>query len=560
MCQHEKQSNFITCQLKHSEHGLIQEKLNTKLPKEDTEDISLKRSKHMEQKEDSSTVGFQAKNKNMNFNIKSNIFKKNIQNTNLLLISEAESAQKGRVSEPFWNVSSQKISMKLLSQQQTDFLDLDLNYLNGYFQSLRERLQQKYQEPTIYPQTFSKLLQCSLPDTTEDGVMRTRKIRFYPTKIQKKILRKFFGCYRLFYNEAANFIDESEDYINEFKIPSSITIRNSLMSDKNDRNWILKRDASIDGASYDIAQEAIRTCVANYKTGKTIHKKKYNADPSYRTSIRITLKDATRMCNLTKNNYNLLGTYMRVLPTKLIDHSDFKLHDGKKTKRDIRYLKEHYDVQKKFGTLKLIRDQYKRYYFCISYVVPVSSLRQDDSIVAFDPGYRTFITCIDSYGNKYSVGNDMLKRINSTATRIEQLKSKRNGKRKIKSLRTKVTNYVEDYHRKAAKFLATRYSNVVAPELSSSFIKKYKGAEYINYINFVSHYKFTSKLKLACELYNNNYLFSNESYTSRTCCRCGHVNDKYIEKTLCCSNCNATIDRDINGANNILIRFLTRKV
>lgn len=560
MCQHEKQSNIITCQHKHSEPGQILEKSSIKLLKEVIEDTSSKKSKRMDQKESSSIAEFLAKNKNMNFNIKSNIFKKDILSMNLLQISDLESAQKGKVSEPFWNVSSQKISKRLLSQQQTDFQDLDLNYLNGYFQNSRERLQQKYQERTIYPQTFSKLLQYSLPDTTAEDVTRTRKIRFYPTKNQKQILRKFFGCYRLFYNKAAEYINNDEDYINKFKIPSAITIRDKLMSDKNKQKWIDKRDDSIEDASYDIAQEAIRSCVSNYKTGKTIHKKKYNADPDYRTKIRITLKDATRMCNLTKNNYNLLGAYMRILPTKLNNDSDFKLHSGKKTKRDIRYLSECYDNTKKFGTMKIIRDEYRRYYFCISYSVPISTFRNNDSIVAFDPGYRTFITCVDSYGNKYSIGNDMLKFISTNANRIEQLKCKRNGNRKIRSLRTKVTNYVQDYHRKAAKFIATRYNHVIAPELSSSFIKKHKGAEYINYINFVSHYKFTSKLKLACELYNNEYLYANESYTSRTCCHCGYVNDKYIEKTLQCKDCNVAIDRDINGANNILIRFLTREV
>jgi len=41
-----------------------------------------------------------------------------------------------------------------------------------------------------------------------------------------------------------------------------------------------------------------------------------------------------------------------------------------------------------------------------------------------------------------------------------------------------------------------------------------------------------------------------EEYTSKTCTRCGSVNDVGHQ----CSNCDLIIDRDVNGARNIFIK------
>ena len=46
-----------------------------------------------------------------------------------------------------------------------------------------------------------------------------------------------------------------------------------------------------------------------------------------------------------------------------------------------------------------------------------------------------------------------------------------------------------------------------------------------------------------------------ESFTSKTCTRCGWLNQSLGKsKTFVCKNCDLNIDRDINGARNILIK------
>ncbi|RHZ50134.1 hypothetical protein Glove_505g20 [Diversispora epigaea] len=49
-----------------------------------------------------------------------------------------------------------------------------------------------------------------------------------------------------------------------------------------------------------------------------------------------------------------------------------------------------------------------------------------------------------------------------------------------------------------------------------------------------------------------------EEYTSKTCGCCGHIHRKLGgSKVFRCPSCTAELDRDINGARNILLRYLT---
>jgi putative transposase len=49
-----------------------------------------------------------------------------------------------------------------------------------------------------------------------------------------------------------------------------------------------------------------------------------------------------------------------------------------------------------------------------------------------------------------------------------------------------------------------------------------------------------------------------ESYTSKTCGKCGTLNENLkSKKVFKCNECDLLIDRDINGARNILIRTFT---
>jgi putative transposase len=72
-----------------------------------------------------------------------------------------------------------------------------------------------------------------------------------------------------------------------------------------------------------------------------------------------------------------------------------------------------------------------------------------------------------------------------------------------------------------------------------------------------SHYKFKQILKAKSKRYGCEVFDCDEHYTSKICTHCGNANEKLGgKKDFICKNCNIQMDRDFNGARNILIKFI----
>ena len=73
-----------------------------------------------------------------------------------------------------------------------------------------------------------------------------------------------------------------------------------------------------------------------------------------------------------------------------------------------------------------------------------------------------------------------------------------------------------------------------------------------------SHYRFRKNLKTKAQGVGVTVIECTEDYTSKTCSWCGHIDTKLGgKKVYCCSECGWKIDRDFNGAVNILTKYLT---
>jgi transposase len=76
-----------------------------------------------------------------------------------------------------------------------------------------------------------------------------------------------------------------------------------------------------------------------------------------------------------------------------------------------------------------------------------------------------------------------------------------------------------------------------------------------------SFFSFKLKLKYKCETYNKKLVIVDESFTSKTCGNCGCLNDVGgSEWYTCDKGCRMEIDRDVNGARNILLKNITKCV
>jgi putative transposase len=74
-----------------------------------------------------------------------------------------------------------------------------------------------------------------------------------------------------------------------------------------------------------------------------------------------------------------------------------------------------------------------------------------------------------------------------------------------------------------------------------------------------SHYRFRQLLQSKVAERPHCRLFVvNEAYTSKTCGACGRLHENLgSKKTFRCPSCGLRLDRDVNGARNILLRFLS---
>ena len=90
-------------------------------------------------------------------------------------------------------------------------------------------------------------------------------------------------------------------------------------------------------------------------------------------------------------------------------------------------------------------------------------------------------------------------------------------------------------------------------------VKKKKLSRSTKRMMMFSFFSFKQKLKWKCDLYGKKLIIVDESYTSCTCTNCGTINKTEGKETLKCYSCEFTVDRDVAGARNILIKNVILK-
>jgi IS605 OrfB family transposase len=206
------------------------------------------------------------------------------------------------------------------------------------------------------------------------------------------------------------------------------------------------------------------------------------------------------------------------------------------------------------------------------------------SIVALDPGVRTFQTAF-SFSSAVSYGegfvNDrlvpLMLELDSLLSTRDKLhredKSKqwvkdrlKNINRRIHKVRARQQNLVADLHRRVAYDLVSNHDVILLPTFETKQMtkksdetrKRFLRRKTVRGMLGLAHYKFKQTLKWMAKKYGKTVIDANESYTSKTL---------WDGSVLKCLGGKASIlfqgkrvNRDIHGARNILIRFLTKVI
>ncbi|MEG3934130.1 transposase [Microcoleus sp. B13-B4] len=228
------------------------------------------------------------------------------------------------------------------------------------------------------------------------------------------------------------------------------------------------------------------------------------------------------------------------------------------------------EVMQHEPTLSLINRQW-----FICYAIDVAKIKPIDSdlVIALDPGVRTFLTGFDGSGF-VEIGKNDIGRIYRLARHLDKLMSRigvskgRQFKRlryclrkSAAQIRIKIKNLVNELHKKAAKYLTGKYKLIFLPTFETQqMVKKGKrslATKTARAMVTLSHYRFKQMLKHQATKHGGVVVDVTEEYTSKTCSKCGQIHTKLGgSKVFKCPECGHTLDRDKNGAFNILLKAL----
>jgi len=352
--------------------------------------------------------------------------------------------------------------------------------------------------------------------------MAATSIRLYPNSDQRKILKVWFDVCRQYYNHTVYLLNHG---CNLSKFELRDFVKNELEKD-NPVSKTVPCDIRV-GAIFD-AFTACKTAKDNTFKKGFLHEVKFRKK---KKSQAITLP---KTCIRKQTFYT---SYLGEMKSS-------KPFNGAKHECRLCYKNLNYYLQ-------------------IPNYVEQSVLPDNQgklgNFVAVDPGVRTFMTAYSEQGI-FEFGNSDISRI----SKLEQHKKSLKGSRKRKArarIAKKIENLVKDVHWKTGKFLTKNFENVYIPSFnvkqmtkkSNKTLTKNTKKAMLNW----SHYAFRMRLIHQARKNGANVWVTNESYTSKTCTRCGELNDNLgSKKVFNCTKCHLKIGRDINGARNILLRAL----
>lgn len=548
-----------------------------------------------------STQELVVRSNEVTLNVKSKISRKRTLTTNSSKTSVPVSTSNEKVCKPFWNEFSPEWSQRLWSCIETGLQELDATSWTSSSQGLARNswftvkmMSSLMTSPTTSLTTSSRLLPTSSPHITdivlqkiandenkkletekkrkeekrlkmteEEGTvkkkkapatksyeksLRARRIRIHPTKEQREILKRWFGAVRFCYNllVAANR-NVGKGGVN------LASLRKTVKDAHEEHVWL-----------NDVPGEVKDVAVRDMDKARKAHfaklAKKKQKDPGAR-------HDAVFKFRSKKDRQESFEVRGR----------DMTRERGSFAFIHLSKIKGSETIPSEVDTaVRFMRNRLGHYYL----IVPVQVTKRDEnqtprtaeSIVSLDPGVRTFQTTYDVSGLTTEWGKGDMSHIFLLCRRADKIQGslhekkgtkRRGAKRMWLRMLEKIKHKVKEIHCKLAVWLCENYKVILIPKFESSRMVK-RAERKINTMtarNMLtwSHYRFRELLKTKAELYPwVKVIECDEPYTSKTCGCCGELNNKLGgAKIFKCNRCDYVADRDINGARNILLRYLS---
>ena len=503
------------------------------------------------------TVECLPQSKEMIYLDKENFLNKNIQHMILLRILAQELISLEKESKKFWTKQCKEISKRLLFHTKTDSQDSDLNYLNTLYNKMEEKSQLLIMKNSkVVNKNCQKIcLASSMYSTASkwekgDTVTRNYKIKLYPNHEQKKVLSEWFTTTRYVYNRALHYVQQNESCSHElyylferYHKYNFYDMRNLFVTKKGNENFLNEWEFA---TPKDIRAGVIKELCTQLSTNvdKIKNKKIKKFKMKYKTKKSKSMSISIPKSAIKFNKENDINIFRTVLKSAI------KI--GKRTKnknKQINLKKIEHDCKIHFNGYE--------YFLLVPRSRNIKQKEDKNMIIALDPGEKTFQT-------GFSNTSDVMKsHINGKYYKIKEkisnIQSTKCRKYKLNKLYSKMKNYVDHMHYSTINFLAKNYNDILIPDFESQKIvqKMFKKCKAVknNLLNF-SHFKFRQRLEEKSMEYSNLRIHTvQEHYTSQTCSSCGTLQKIGSKRIYHCNNCDLVLDRDVNAAKNILLKY-----
>ena len=362
---------------------------------------------------------------------------------------------------------------------------------------------------------------------------KRRRVRIYPTKEQRHLLRRWFGVQRMVYNHAIERYNDKD-----FEIRNWMKLSKHLLTELN-KDYIKSVPREIkDKAVKDAYTSWSANCKKAKKTGKPF---------SLKFKSR---KDPVQSCFIPKTAVSELGIY----------HT--------KSGR-MRFAQTDWFVDAEISDCRLIYDHGRWFLSIPRKIQPQQPIENQGGAVAVDPGIRTFGTYLSTDGRFGWVGQRAFERVLKLNIRIDKLRSiiattedkqkRLRLRRAINRLYQKIQDLVDELQWKFINFLTKEFSVVIFPPFNVSDMVKTSGRKIrkvvVRSMMALRFYEFKERLKNKCKERHVLFIEQNESWTSKTNSFNGEVMTNLGGREFF-SHEGFRINRDLNGSRNILLRAM----
>lgn len=463
------------------------------------------------------------------------------------LILDLGSIKKDEATSPFWNElckanqSSWWLPQVIESQGPAS---RSSSQSSNYTEERSSFWKRTFRSNSTSPCSLLSLPLSATPSTGVDLagaiVKTTRKVRVYPKKAELRLgLEELLRQSRRAYNLAIEKFklmsqDPSLRDSEEFKL---VPLRRAIkeLVDKE------RKERGAEAFYAEIVRETVRKAFAVKSAVLKKRKQGLSADYSFRSR-----KSPVQTFVFPRLNKSFVSRYF-TLSEKLPEES--------------------------FGRTTNISFERGRWFINAQFhqVVKPRTDIQGLKVVAIDPGVRTFATTYSSqevikYGDGFyarRIWHLLLKldKLVSLRARTANEQWHRHYTKRMDRLKNRIRDLVDDLHRRVAYDLVTNYDAILLPKfetqpMSSKTERKIR-TKTVRSMLGLGHYRFQRMMEWMCRKYGKTLVICNEAYTSKTKSWSGEVvSNLGGAKSL--RGEGFKVDRDVNGARNILLRALYR--